>query len=1228
MRSLPRKMRAYLYSGMFLLASCFGTQLFAQSNAAVSGQVFDSTGKAVPGAAVALVRPSTQVKVTTTSDARGEYILPPVAPGNYELTVNAPGFAAWVDKGIVLEIGANRVVDATLTVGAATQTVTVTDAPPELKTQDIDQSTVTETSLVANIPLDVRNPFQETNFTPGVTQSNSLIAGTNMSSQDNTNTFYINGTKQGVSDILIDGAADTVYYDIHAAGAIPNLDSVEQFRIYTEAYDPEYGHTGGGIESFSIKSGTNQFHGEAWEYFRYSALDANGYNADAAGQAKPPFGRNQFGGEIGGPVDIPGLYHGRDKTFFYGSYEELLDSLPGITGALSAGFTSTVPTAAEKTGDFSQSTAWTLYDPTTTTHLGSAGDAAFISCPDGSQFSTSSTGYTSPGYYRCKMYGVPKTGGPAKYNVIPQSEINTSTAALLLSMYPAPNQTGPVPGSDENNYFSDATSEDKEYSYDIRIDHKFNDKQSIFGHIDFSDHYILYAPVFGPTSYTPTNGNDLLPLRNIIVDHTWVLRPNLIFDHHLSWGHMESHRGSVNPLGTAPFGIPASAAPGITCTFTPQVESTSNQIGTIGNSEPYERNPSSVWQYAASLSWLKGIHTFKFGADLRLYPDQLFDPQLLTVNTSRTFTGGPLASSPGGSTGNAVAELLMGQATVTSGYAPKVNTRHQYYAFYGEDTAKLTHQLTVTYGLRYSFEGGDVSSGNELNYLDTIDPSAIASQIPANPYITGSNLVGGVGIVGLNGSSRVLQIPGKLHFAPRLGFSYALDDKTVVHGGAGIFYQPTGSWETDPPAYGFTRQSTSIDAATNGYQPLFNLSSPFPGGLPAPYGNNPSALPGNNTGSGPLSIELGQTIEGNLRKQSDAYQESWSLDVQRMLPANFVVTAAYTGNEGVHLYGQLQLNQLSDAELALGSALGTTVPNPFYGIITDSSSPLSKSTVEEGLLLRAYPQFLNFESLSDGVGHSSYNAGQLTVEHRMSQGLSMLVGYTYSKSIDNIGEAGYSSPSVQDNGCMRCERSVADLDQTNVLRVSSMYELPFGPQKPFANSGALSYFAGGWQIGGTGQYNTGQPLQLSSPIEGGLKSNLYGMNVLRPELVPGQSITNTSGLPAIKGVYPSFNPDAFMQPGQTAHGVGSADPYMFGNTPRYLSDVRYPPYKDIDVFVQKNTKITERMSATIRFEALNALNFVVFGAPDTTVTDSNFGYNPDTQENNARECQLSARFTF
>ncbi len=585
MRCTFRGIQNYVAGGLLLLTLAFGARASAQ-NATVSGHVTDASGASVKGADVTLVRPATRVKTVARSDAQGDFVLPPVAPGHYDLTVRAPGFAAWTDTGIVLEVGETKAVNANLVISSTSQTVMVTDVAPELNTQSADRGTVTEQQLVSNIPLDVRNPFQETNFTPGVVQSNLLTAGTNMSSQSTTNTFYIEGTKSGESEILIDGAANTVFYDTHAAGAIPTLDSVQEFKVYTAAYAPEFGHTGGGVQSYSIKSGTNNFHGGVWEYFRNQSMDANGWNANQAGQGKPSFGRNQFGGMIGGPVVIPHAYHGRDKTFFFGSYEELIDSFPGLALG-GTGFTSTVPTALEKTGDFSQTlnsngTLNTIYDPSTT--VSEPANSSY-SCPDGKTYLT-----TKAGYYRCPAYY------NGKYNVLNPNSLN-SVAQALLALYPLPNQAG-VGGSDENNYFSSATTEDKDYSYDIRIDHRFSDKQSIFGHIDFNDNYVLYGPVFGQTSLTPTYGNNLLPLRNIMVDHTWVISPTMIFDHHLSWGHMESHRGSVNPLGTSPFEIPANAAPGITATFTPEVAATTNQLGQIGNLEPYERNPSSVYQYA------------------------------------------------------------------------------------------------------------------------------------------------------------------------------------------------------------------------------------------------------------------------------------------------------------------------------------------------------------------------------------------------------------------------------------------------------------------------------------------------------------------------------------------------------------------------------------------------------------------------------------------------------
>ncbi len=1165
MRSQLCRIPTSLKTGVFLLASCFCTHLLAQS-VSVSGQVLNSGQATVPGAAVTLVNTDTKVTLKTVSDASGVFILSPQTAGRYSATVTAAGYSTWAQSDIVLEVGEKYDLHPVLTVGALAQTVTVTATAPEIKTEDSDLSTVTEAALVANIPLDVRNPLQEVNFTAGVTQSNSRTSGTNASSQSTTNTFYINGAKGGESDILIDGATDTINYDTHAAGAIPGLDAVREFRIYTDAYSAEFGHTAGGIESFTIKSGTNDLHGGAWEYFRNDSLDANGFNANSAGQAKPSFSRNQFGFQVGGPVFIPKLYHGRNKTFFFFSYEELRDSTPG------AGFTTTVPTALEKTGNFSKTfnsngSQQVIYDPSSLTN---------------------------------------GARSPFPGNIVPASRLNPVGMALL-ALYPTPNKTG-VGASDQNNFFSDAPNTDNNYSYDIRVDHKFSDKQSIFGHVDQFNNYILYGQVFGQPSLTPQNSNNHIPGSNIMLDHTWVISPTVIFEHHLSWAHMESHRSSVDPLGTAPFGIPASATPGLTSTFTPQVEAVNGQLGQLGNSEPFERNPNSVYQYAASVTWVKGIHVLKFGTDLRLYRDQLYDPQLLTVNTSKTFTGGPTANAPGGTTGNAVAELLLGQATVTSGFAPQVNFGHQYYAGYAQDTAKVLRNLTVTYGLRYSYEGADSARQNALSYLDTTSPSPIASQVPSIP-----NLIGGVGIVGQNGVGRSLQNPGALHFEPRLGIAYSPNSKTVVHAGFGIFWHPTATYQTNPASFGFTRKSTSIDAGTDGVTPLYNLSNPFPSGLPQPYGNNPSALPGNNTGSGPLSIELGQSISGNPRAQSNAYQTVWSFDIQRSLPAGFVLTAGYVGSVGNRLLGAVQLNQLTDANLALGSALNKVVPNPFSGVITDSSSLLSKSTIQAGYLLRAYPQFLNFQLLNDSFGRSTYQAGQITLEHRFGRGLALLLGYTYSRNMDNVGESG-TSTSIQDNGCLRCEWSIADLDQTNVIRISALYQLPFGKGMQFVNHGLASHILGGWELGATYQYNTGQPLSFTSPVQ---SASLGSGSPMRPTLVPGQSITQTVTNPTT-GQVSSFNPKAFTQTGT----------YAFGNAPRYLSDVRFPSLTNLDVLIQRKINISERMFFTVRFEALNALNNVVFGGPDTAVTDTNFGYNSHVQSNSPRIAQVSGRFTF
>jgi hypothetical protein len=659
----------------------------------------------------------------------------------------------------------------------------------------------------------------------------------------------------------------------------------------------------------------------------------------------------------------------------------------------------------------------------------------------------------------------------------------------------------------------------------------------------------------------------------------------------------------------------------------------------IGNLEPLETNKSSVYQYQADLSWLKGKHVFKGGADIRRYFVQHWDPQLLTLTGSRALTAGPNPTATG-TTGDSIAELLLGFTPVVSGYQPLVTIRDMAYFGYGEDTYRMTRKLTVTYGVRYGIIGSWVSDGNLLNYLDLNVPSSVAaaSGLP--------NLVGGVGVPGLSEPSRTEQRPSLLHIEPRFGVAYALNDKTVLHGSFGIFRHPQASEASYYEMAAFARVSTSVSnqsvggnyvvvpgssTSSPGYYTLGNPFFAAGGGPPAPYGPNPTPITGNNVGSGPTSIELGQNVSGDLRQQTGPYQEVLSLDVQRVLPSHFVVSAGYILNEGVRLRSAIQLNQLSDsvlAQCAAGAtvagtfqagdptgktcpALTTNVSNPFYKVITDTSAVnnLSAATIPIGDLQRAYPQYGKLTALDVGWGHSTYNALQLSVQHRQANGLSVLLGYTYSKAIDQTGDSSSSSSSafMQDNGCQRCERSVSEMDATHVLTEDAVYELPFGHNRPFVNTGIAAYIAGGWQIGEAYKIDSGLPVLLTQSA-----TALVGNQVLRPTRVSGVSLAPTSSTQA-------FNPAAF-----------SVTPaYRLGNVSRYSSQIRYPNYQNLDAFLQKETKFwQDRVSATVRFELLNAPNSVVFGAPAVNANNANFGAKSTSQSNLPREGQLSARFTF
>lgn len=1169
-------MRFIGLTGCLVSVICLAPALFAQ-NASVSGKVVDSQNASVSTSVVTLLNTQTMVRIQTVTDGTGNFILPPVAPGHYEVNVVAPGFAPSLLKDITLEVGQSKVLNVIVKANSIQQTVEVTGTPPEVNTDNADRGLTIEPAFVESIPLNIRNPLQLINFSAGVTKGDDGLSGQDSTSESRTNTFRINGAKASTTDVLIDGAANTTAYYNQDAG-IPGVESVQEFRVYTDAYSPEFGRTSGGLVSYALHTGTDLLHGSAFEFYRNEDLDANGFNANHTTPITPRgnFGRNQYGATLGGPVVLPKLYDGRGKTFFFVSYEGLRDTSAGS-------FLGTVPTALERTGDFSQTrdakgNLIVIYDPATTNTKG-------------------------PGYSRTQL----NAGTPnANKITTPLNPIGVS----IVNLYPLPNRTG-VGGSDLDNFFSNAPGTDNNNSFDVRIDHQFNAHQSIFGHItDFSNH-INYNDYFG-NGLSPVDANDRIPGKNIIVDHTWIIKQNLIFEHHFSWAHSESNRAETVLKSPASLGFNASnVAPGITANLTPSISlSGPSAVGgysSLGNDFPFEANFSSVYQYEAAMTWVKGRHTVKFGLDWRRYPTQLWDPEQMSVTGGAGFTDGFIKGTTTAlpDSGNGVAELLLGLGSVSSGFEPKTTSVHDYRAVYIQDALKISPRLTVTYGLRYGYETGDVETNNLLNYLNTTAISPLQSQVSS------LTLTGGIGVPGLYGTSRELQVPNKTNFDPRIGIAYMLNEKTIIHSGFGIFRHPAAAWQQFPNADGGIRTSTSVDTEPDKETPLpgFRLSNPFPDGLPVPDG----------TAAG-LAIDAGDSVEGPLRQQNIPYQINWSLDIQRTLPADFVITAAYVGNEGVHLLVNEQLNQLPDSDLALGSKLLATVANPFFGVIKDPTSNLYTSTVQYSQLLRPHPQYQNFEATGVGAGHSSYHAGQLTVEHRLKHGLAVVFAYTYSKAIDNVGEmtsvAG-TMGALTDTYCPRCDRSLSDQNETHVLRWSTRYELPFGSGKAFLNQGFIKHIVGGWALSAIYQVDTGRPLALSYTNVSDLDSS---STLSRPNVVPGVS-DRVRGGPQIRldgtGVY--FNKAAFT----------ATPTFSFGTANRYLPDVNSPTAWNLDSMIEKSTQMSERYALTIRAEMFNALNNVIFSGPTTSFTSSTFGEEATlSQSNMPRNVQLSLRLSF
>ena len=689
------------------------TSILAQ-NPVVSGRVSDPSQAIMPNVTVEILSSRTGVSNRTATNQEGFYAFPPLSPGEYAVSASAAGFKAARVENVVLEVGQQRVINLTLQPGEVKESITVTEVAPLLVLSRADRGTVVENQFVKSIPLNTRNPLFLLTLTPGVTTGR--LAGDNTASQSTTNNFRVNGGRGGTSEILIDGAANTGAYN-NQVSAIPQVDAVQEFKVNTSPYAPEFGRTGGGVISFAIKSGTNQVHGTVHEFLRNSVLDANGFSANRAGQPRRAFRRNQFGGTVGGPVYLPKLVDGRNRTFFFFAYEGLRErSLNAYTG--------TVPTELERRGDFSRSleangSMIRLYDPRTT-RLD----------PDRPAGSTR--------YIRDLLPG----------NVLASSQLG-QYARALLTYYPMPNQPG-LGLSNTNNFFISSANALDSDRYDFRIDHQLAAKHSVFFRWNWFRNINAQPLVYGNFA-SPVETPNRIPGINWMGNHVWTIGSGAMLQHHFSMAQSETNRTPLSiGFDQSTLGLPANAVNGQRVKYFPTTTiGRLTQVGVTGTG--YNAVRSRTWQYNANLTLLRGAHTWKAGFDFRLFPVIIDQSSPLSVAASGTFTAGPNPQAAAAGTGHGLADLFLNAASgVSYTIRPLEAHRHPYYAGYVQDEWKLTPRLTMTYGVRYALELPRTEKNDQYVFIDLESTSPIASRVSSIP-----GLAGGLGFTGVSGRGRI-----------------------------------------------------------------------------------------------------------------------------------------------------------------------------------------------------------------------------------------------------------------------------------------------------------------------------------------------------------------------------------------------------------------------------------------------------------------------------------------
>ncbi len=1152
-----------------------GQLLGQEARGTIVGKILDPSGAAIPGASVEVTHKAMGTKLNVVTNEAGLYQAPYLIPGLYQIAVEAPGFKRYVREGIEVRVNDRLEVDIVLEIGAPAESVTVTGETPLLNTTSGSLGQVVDGRRIADMPIAHGNAYQLIGLAGGVSFTRDPRLDRPFEPTHIVG-YTIDGTRANRSDVTLDGAPSTATANAGEviASYVPPADLVAEFKVQTATFDASFGQTEGGVTNISLKSGTNELHGTGYYTKMAPGLFANDFFANANRIPRTDFTYDRWGATGGGPVWLPRLYNGKNKTFFMWGYEGIHEARPRNNG------TPTVPTEKMKTGDFSELLAvgpqYQIYNPFT----------------------------------RRAVAGGRYEQDPFPGNIIPPSLINP-VAKKILEYFPKPLTAGNPDGT--NNYQRPELKERaKYYTHSGRVDHVVSEKQRLFVRASWYRRDSSYNNYFDNLA---TGEWFQFLSRAAVVDDVYNIGPTTVANVRYGYNRfIRVTKGNPDATGfdLTSLGFPKAYNDAIPANIRrfPRIDLAGYQGTGIGG----EWRPCDIHSLNFTLQKAQGAHFLKTGMEFRAYRENDFffgNDMTGRFNFDSTWTRGPRdnSTSAPGQLGQSVAALLLGLPASSNSYVARNASYAEQstsWGFFVHDDWKVHSRLTLNVGLRWEFEGPLTERFNrsvrgfDANAQQPIEADVRAAyalnptpEVPPELF----RVAGGLTFAGVGGQPRTLYETPKANLMPRFGFSYRMTDNLVLRGGYGIFYGFLGQRRGDVIQSGFSRQTPFVPTLDNGLTFIGTLSNPYPNGILEPLGASQGA-----------QTFLGQSVSFFEEHPLMPHMQRWQLGFQRQFPGGFVLETSYVGNRGTHIEISRNWNVTPQRYLSTSPVrdqqtidyLSQNIKNPFYKLLpSGATGALTGTNIARERLLRPYPHFDGVSS-SRFDGYSWYHSLQVQLEKRFSQGYTLNASYTFSKYMQ--------ATEVFQSDDPRPVEVISDFDRPHRVAVSGIYEFPFGRGRRFLSGSnrLVTGLAGGWQIAGIWTFQSGAPLGWGNII-------FYSPDIKSIRLPSDQ-----------QSVRRWFNTDAGFEKDskkQLDRNVRTF-PLRFGF-------IRADNVNNYDFSVIKNTPVKEGKDIQFKAEFLNAFNHPLFPAPNTTPTAVAFGtVSASTQANYPRRIQLSLKFLF